>query len=170
MPGRWIYTYDAIGRVQSVDYTDVNSGGPDVVYAYDGAGEKGRLDSVTQWNQGATIQTEYDYDLHGNLTEQRQDVPGNPEYPDKYTTAYKYDGNDRITEITYPSGRTVTYQRDTAGRIAQIKTKGPEDSQDATVVSTVLYKPFGPPRLIVFDNGLKSSRTFDTAYRVKTMT
>lgn len=167
VPQRWVYVYDALNRVDSIDYMATATVSPDVSFDYDGANEKGRLNLLSQeYASGEIIDTQYDYDLFGNLIEQRQYVPDSPVAPDPYVTEYQYDGNDQIEQITYPSGRVVDYVRNSAGRIQQIKSTSPIDQTVTTLVANVFYKPFGPPTSIAFNNGLFTSRFYDTAYRV----
>ncbi len=39
------------------------------------------------------------------------------------TIAYAYNAADNLTQITYPSGRIVSYVRDATGRITSVTTK-----------------------------------------------
>jgi len=49
-----------------------------------------------------------------------------------YVTAYSYDSAGRMSGMTYPSGRTVTYTFDALGRVSEIDTT--KDTQTQAVV------------------------------------
>ncbi|HEX8003796.1 MAG TPA: LamG-like jellyroll fold domain-containing protein [Mycobacteriales bacterium] len=111
-------TYDALGRVATVDYSD---GTPDVGYAYDllgrlatmtdGAGSEtygydavGRLETVTRGTQSFA----YDYDLAGRLTSRT--------YPDGTVVDQAWDDDGRLTSLTSASA-TTTLGYDVADRL-----------------------------------------------------
>ena len=81
-----------------------------------------------------------------------------------YTTAYRYDNAGRLAGITYPSGRSVDYSRDSAGRIRQINTS--KEGVTQTLVTQVIYRPFGLVQNVVFGNGQTYTRSFDLAGRI----
>ena len=167
VPERWIYTYDALNRLTSIDYQSSPEAVPDVVYDYDAVGELGRLDQMSRESSGGEIvETQFDYDLFGNLIARRQFVPDSPVAPAPFTTAYRYDAAGGLVQVRYPSGRIVDYQRDAQGRVIAVQAVSPLDTSVTTIVSHVRYEPFGPPRSIVLGNGLVSTREFDAAWRV----
>ena len=103
------YVYDALNRVTSRSYSD---GTPAVTYAYDAAGianSKGRLTSVSSsvstYNCGG-------YDAMGRISGGTQTLGSQT-----YSMGYGYDLNGHLTSMTYPSGRTVSYAYDNAGRV-----------------------------------------------------
>ena len=76
-----------------------------------------------------------------------------------YTTAYSYDNDFDLESVTYPSGLTVTYTRDTTGGI----TGTTADTQPITGQVTRL--PFGPLKDMTFGSSvLNISRTYDQRY------
>lgn len=150
------YTYDALNRATLVDYPGAAE---DVVYTYDTGSEctfgAGRLCAV----QDASGTTRYAYDAFGNLTEQVKTELGV-----SYTTHYAYDAGNRVTSITYPDGRVVSYERDGIGRIAAVT---------ATVngVPTVLasgrtYRPDGLLTAQTYGNNLSEVRQYDLRGRL----
>ena len=99
------YTYDALNRVSSITY----QGGVVHTYQYDqGVNQKGRLTTVIEPNST----TQYAYNPKGRLTSETRTINGVA-----YVTGYSYDSAGRLSGMTYPSGRTVTYTLDGLGRI-----------------------------------------------------
>jgi len=72
--------------------------------------------------------------------------------------AYAYDLGDRITQITYPSGRIVQYGRDAKGRVNLVQTKSAASVGTWTVLAgSIAYEPFGSVKAIRFDLQLGQS-------------
>jgi RHS repeat-associated protein len=98
--------YDPIGNVLSA--TDAN--GQATHYTYDAAGNV----LAATYTDGSTVN--YTYDAHDNLTS-ATNTDG--------TTTLTYDLNDRLEQISYPSGRYLKYTYDSAGRrIAMVDQTG----------------------------------------------
>jgi len=112
------YSYDANGNLTSTTYangtvaqasydaqgdptTTTNPDGATIAYTYNTAGQ-----ITSQTFADGTTDT-YTYDAHGNLAT-TTDSTG--------TTSYSYDTNDRLTQVTYPSGLYLKFTYDTAGR------------------------------------------------------
>ena len=127
-----------------------------VAYSYDStAGGNygvGRLTGVT--HEGGSIA--YDYDARGNVTQEVRTIDSVG-----YAVAYDYDANDQIAQITYPSGRQVSYARDAHNRITGVQTrKSPTDAW-ADVVSSIETQPFSTLlQSMDFANGLNVWNTF----------
>ena len=103
------YTYDGLDRITAAIYP---ADPPEnVTYNYDQSGHGfgvGQLTSVAD----AMGTLSRSYDERGNLlSESRSQLAVT------LPTAYAYDAASRIASITYPSGLTVEYTRDAAGRI-----------------------------------------------------
>jgi YD repeat-containing protein len=71
--------------------------------------------------------------------------------------------------VTYPSGRTVTYARDSLGRISGVTTKKDASSATVTLASSVAHQPFGPLAGLTYGNGLTLTRTFTQDYLIDTL-
>jgi YD repeat-containing protein len=78
-----------------------------IEYVYD---DRNQIISKT-YDDGTNVQ--FTYDSRGNLTS-ATDASG--------TTTQTYDANDRLTQITYPNGRSVSYSYDSVGRRSQMVT------------------------------------------------
>ena len=153
------YTYDALSRLALVDYPA--SPTENVAYTYDGTANGsygvGKLTSVM--NGGASLSYSYN---HLGLISQKRSVSNNI----TSVTSYAYDTSGNLTSITYPSGRIVTYVRDTAGRVQAVKTKANSSATEQDAISSVSYLPFGPAKSYTFGNGLSHAVSFDTDYRI----
>jgi YD repeat-containing protein len=156
------YAYDALSRVTLITFHD----GSKQAYAYDqGANGVGRLSSITETNPAnvATSVIAYAYNQKGRVTSETRTVNGV-----SYVLAYAYDSSGRLSGLTYPSGRTVTYGRDSLGRVNQITvTKGPVSR---IVVREVAYHPFGEAKSWILGNDQSYSRTVDTDGRIASYT
>lgn len=102
------YIYDGLNRATSRSYSD---GTPAVTYSYDSSAisnGKGRLASVSS---SVSTYSYSGYDAMGRVSGGWQTL-GSQTYP----LSYGYDLSGHVKMMTYPSGRTVNYAYDTAGR------------------------------------------------------
>src|SRR5262249_26468279 len=130
------YTYDALNRVKSITFQD----GSKHTYGYDvGANAIGRLSSITETNpqNQVTSVLAYAYETHARIPSEARTINGLA-----YVLRYSYDPTGRLSGLTYPSGRTITYKLDTLGRIRQVDTT-PAGGTEQIVASNVTYRPFG---------------------------
>ncbi|MGH8655205.1 MAG: hypothetical protein ACREYE_24900 [Gammaproteobacteria bacterium] len=148
-----LYHYDALNRLTSTDYVDDTL---DVSFTYDeGSNGIGRLSTMTD---GSGV-TEYGYDIRGNLTSVQTTRDGLT-----HATRYAYNGADQLVSVTYPSGRTVDYQRNTLGQISGVTSTLNGETQ--TLASAMGYVPFGPLTGLTFGNGVPMNRQLDLDYRL----
>lgn len=156
------YTYDALNRVTLITFHDSSK----QAYAYDqGTNGVGRLSSITETNP-ANVQTNliaYAYDQHGRVTSETRTVGGIA-----YVLGYGYDSFGRLSGLTYPSGRTVTYGFDALGRVNQVSTTA--NSQTQVIVQNVQYHPFGGVKSYTLGNGRITSRAIDLDGRISAYT
>ncbi|MDJ0889632.1 MAG: DUF6531 domain-containing protein, partial [Gammaproteobacteria bacterium] len=147
------YAFDALNRVTGTGYSDPNES---VSYEYDqGENGIGRLTRISD----ASGTTEYTYDLRGNLLSEIRTVDGL-----EHRIDYRYDASDNLISLSYPSGRTVSYGRDSAGRIVEVTTT--HNGQLQVLARDIQYLPFGPLKTLVFGNGLILNREYDADYRL----
>jgi RHS repeat-associated protein len=153
------YTYDALDRVTQVTFTPpAGSGLAKITHTYEydqGPNGLGRLTRITD----PTGTTQYTYDAQGRVTQDVRTIRGIT-----YITAYQYDSAGRLTRLTYPSGRTVDYSYDGAGRVRQIDTSYANLTQP--VVSGAAYHPLGGVSSFLFGNATRYERTFDLDGRI----
>ena len=121
------YQYDALNRSTSVNYSNTTIGSPDVpdiTRFYDGGTNgKGRFwYSYTAGNLTAGSNVEHtaidSYDALGRPLVQRQLFKLNGSWGPTYQTSRTYNRVGGISTQTYPSGHTVAYNYDGAGRLA----------------------------------------------------
>ena len=150
------YSYDALNRVTSIDYPGTTE---DMVFNYDSVanGNKGlgRLTQITD-ESGSTA---YEYDAKGQLVAETRTINGI-----NFTTGYAYDDAGLITQVTYPSGRTVDYQRNNLGQITSMTTTA--SGQTQTIANNISYLPFGPLTDLTYGNGKVLTQSFDQDYRL----
>jgi RHS repeat-associated protein len=140
------YVYDALNRVTSVTYPDQS-----ISYTYDsGTNQKGRLTQVTD----ASGSTSWSYDTHGRVLSRQQSMGVTK------TLGYAYDSFGRLQTLTLPSGNAVTYGY-TDGKITSLTLNG-----STTILSNVLYQPFGPTRGWTWGNSTLAIREYDTDGKV----
>lgn len=146
------YTYDLLGRLQESRYADGSRG----LYSYDaGPNGVGRLTQVEERNAvgAVTGSQQYAYDALGRVTGETRLVGST-----LLSTAYRY-SQGRLAGLTYPSGRQVDYQYDTAGRVSRITLT---NGADVTILADAIsYQPFGG--VVRFTNGAGQSvqRSYD---------
>jgi RHS repeat-associated protein len=136
------YAYDALNRVTSLTYPDQT-----ITYTYDtGTNQKGRLTQVTD----ASGSTAWTYDTHGRVLTKQQAMGSISK-----TVGYAYDSFGRLQTLTLPSGNTITYGH-TAGKNTSVNLNG-----STTIVSNVLYSPFGPTTGWTWGNSTLAGREYD---------
>jgi len=153
------YTYDDLNRLLTVTYP--GSPAENISYSYDSVanGNFGvsRLTSITD----ESGQIDFTYDHRGNVIAKSYSIE-----TINYSLGYSYDVGDNLTQVSYPSGRTVDYSRDGSGRVSGITTKENAGAPTVTVISNVAYLPFGPIMDYSYGNGLTQSLAHDQDYLV----
>ncbi|MBU3736517.1 MAG: RHS repeat protein, partial [Methylobacterium sp.] len=79
-------------------------------------------------------------------------------------TAWVHDALNRLSAITYPSGRKLVYSYDSAGRVSRIDTV--QGSTTQTLVRNVQYQPFGGLKGYSYGNSGSYTRHYDQDGRV----
>jgi RHS repeat-associated protein len=127
------YTYDILNRLIAVHFPDSTQ---DITYTYDaGTYGMGRPTGITDQSGSMT----FSYDTRGRLVEKTSIINGH-----NYTTGTSYSPGNRVMSVTYPSARTVDYNRDSMGRMQGLSTT--YDANTVTLVSNMTYNPFGNPK------------------------
>jgi RHS repeat-associated protein len=143
------YAYDAFDRNITVDYSDTTSINPDVKRFYDGATNgKGRFwyfYTGGDFSTGSNVDhTAIDsYDALGKPLVQRQLFKFNGTWGPTYLTSRNsYNLAGGVRSQTYPSGHTVAYLYDSAGRTNSF-TGNLGDGTNRTYSTNINYSPFG---------------------------
>jgi len=110
------FCYDQLNRVtgkawswQNCQGTQLPSGTAAVIYTYDaGTNGIGHLTSLTD-QAGSGI---YNYDVLGRISNETRVIAGVSK-----NLSYSYNLDGSLKSVTYPSGATVTYTPDSAGRV-----------------------------------------------------
>lgn len=150
------YTRDLLGRVTSK--VPQGKSGETVSYTWDSGGLSssyavGRLAKVVD----ASGTTQFRYDHRGNLLAKQQAIGATS----AAQLLYEYDFADRITQITYPSGRLVKYTYDSKGRVSAVETKASSGVGSWTsLASSLSYEPFGAVKAMTLGNGLAVVNTW----------
>ena len=150
--------YDALGRVTAANFVrPPRDPETPATWSYDDAGAipfgRGRLASMTDQSGAAA----YRYERRGLLASELKTIGSQT-----FTTTFQYDALGDRTAVRYPSGRTVTWSFDRAGRPLSAAAGA------ATLVSSSSYLPFGPATEVVFGNGTIRQTTYDNRYRIQT--
>ena len=152
-------TYDAASRITSKSFPATPA--EDVTFGYDditgGNYGLGRLTSITDQSGTAALV----YDHQGNVTQEDRTIGAVA-----YTTRYAYDPAGKLTSVTYPSGRIVSYQRDSLGRVTTVQSQADADAPPVTVADQISYLPFGAVGSLTFANGQLLTYRYDQDYRV----
>jgi len=102
---------------------------------------------------------EFEYDGFGNVVRVTRTELGID-----YVTEYEYDLENRITAIVYPSGRRVEYDRDTLGRVTEIRSEVSGKMQ--SVLTNITYRADGQMLSGEYGNGLVELRDYDLQGRL----
>ncbi len=140
--------FDVLDRIVRLRYGTA-AAVPVETYTYDaGAGDRltGRLARV----EGTFGTVEYSYTLCGHQKSKSRtfvDRPG-----EIFTLQYAYDKQGRVRRVTYPDGRIVDLNYDTAGRPSTV----------GGVVTGIDYDATGYMTRVVFASGVETTYTYGT--------
>src|SRR6266508_2126500 len=133
------YGYDGLNRNTTVSYSDST---PGITRTYDTATlGKGRLQKTeTAGGMGSRV-TINAYDARGRPVSQSQQFFYLGAWGTSCTTQQTYDLADNVKTLTYPSGHTVKYSHDQAGRLSSFS--GNLGGSPSTYADTIGYNAAG---------------------------
>src|SRR5262249_27574884 len=138
------YTYDALNRLLTEDYTGAS--GTEVSYAYDACADgKGRLCAATTTD----AVTNLTYNPNGAIASEKKTIDSTA-----YTTSYLYDRQGNVTDLTYPDLSVVKYGYDNVGLLDTIARKAPGGTKYVNAVSEIRFAPTGAVSYERFGSGV----------------
>jgi RHS repeat-associated protein len=149
----WVSTwaYDELNRQTGITYSGTSPAFPAVIYEYDSATTYGvgRLYSVQRNNRfGSTNaynkETINNYDPHGRATKKTVGFLVGGNYKD-YVVEQSYNLAGQVTQVKYPSGRTVDYTHSRLGLTTQVTGNLGTGGSALTYASNVTYNAKGQP-------------------------
>lgn len=109
------YTHDDINRNTSITYSD---GTPTVTYTYDDPAIENGIGHATQVSDGTSV-TSFAYNDQGAPSVKRITIDGR-----QFIFHMEYDNRKRMTELTYPDGKTITREYCDLGLLKAVKWDG----------------------------------------------
>ena len=83
---------------------------------------------------------------------------------------YSYDAASNLTSITYPSGRIVTYVRNSLGKVTSVTTKANATAPVVNVASGIVWRAMSNLLVsLTHGNGLLTEAIYDNDYRPATL-
>ena len=147
------YDYDALNRLTAVSFPNTQE---NVSISYDNCSFGiGRICSFTDESGTTSMQ----YDVYGNVITINYTRDGV-----NYSQSYSYDIGHRISSMTLPSGRVVSYQRDGVQRISQISST--INGQNQIILDQIGYNANHQITQRTYGNGLAESRFYDLQSRL----
>jgi RHS repeat-associated protein len=112
------YLYDSLNRNTRVTYTNDPANTPAVTRVYDGATNgKGKIWKTSTEGDKKSLTTIDGYDAFGRATSQSQQFYTNGVWSAPFSVSASYDKAGHVLTQTYPSGHTINYSYDNAGRL-----------------------------------------------------
>jgi YD repeat-containing protein len=165
------YQYDSINRLTAIYFgSSPGSDTKDIQFVYDESGHGSSKDRLTSVIDNSSGTTEYSYDSYGRISAKTL-LPKSTSL--SLVTQYQYNAAGAVTQVTYPGGRVVTYDR-TSDRLSDMVIN--YAGSQSLALDNVAYQPFGSINQFVrhfetgntitntqqlYANGGLYSRTFD---------
>ena len=104
--------------------------------------------------------TSYAYDSLGRVALSVQTTAGVPSLPFQYT----YNALDKVTQETYPTGRSVVTSYDNAGRVAGVQNQASSGTL-TPYASGIAYAADNAVNSLTLGNGILESTTFNARFQ-----
>lgn len=149
------YRYDGVNRLVRLIATKLaDSSTIEYVYNYDDSSARGRLHSIDEADRTTT----FTYDEAGRL---RFETTSERGIAAERTTEYRYDIDGNLSDVVYPAGLHVVYDRDPA---TQEITTVRNAATGTPYASEVKHYPKGPLASLTFTGGATLTQTFNLRY------
>jgi YD repeat-containing protein len=164
------FSYDVLNRVTSIAYANGSLSSPTTTFSYDGDGgtvqpyDLGHLTSIA--DESGT--TRLSYNGFGDVINKVQVTPTNISQTLSYVYGTTGGVAGKLVQLTYPSGASLAYGYDSAGRVSTISATHVVSGATVTdqVVTNIIYDPFGMPKAWTWGNGTTYQRNIDLNGRV----
>ncbi len=147
-------TYDMLQRPVHVSYPD----GSYVNYNFDAAGNLVTMQDPSGWQL-------YGFDALNRLTSVTYSPTNNIADANALTIGYKYDADNRLIELDYPSGRKVQYGYDNASKLTTV-TEFAAGQITGTTTTYTYNSTTGLLSQMVRPNNTQTVYTYDTSGRL----
>ncbi|PCJ53306.1 MAG: hypothetical protein COA79_22940, partial [Planctomycetota bacterium] len=149
------FNYDSFGRLEKTKITNLDpfDGAHEMNYTYD---SEFRLETADSIGGKTTSLITRHYDDFNRLTSEDQTIGGVLK-----TVSKTFDAVGRLDEVTYPSGRGLTYQYDSTHQVTSI-------FDTVTPANEYVGYTYNNRNLVAtktLGNGLKLTKGYDAAYR-----
>ncbi len=179
------YSYDLAGNLTSLTTANLQEGSGPVVYQYEyerltdilypdnseidvhysygaASAEHNRAGRIVMQEDASGVQ-EFFYGPLGEVVKNIRTIVI-PQHDDQtYTTEWQYDTWNRLTEMTYPDGETVTYNYNAGGLLQSMSGKKQSDKYD--YVTQLGYDKFEQRVLLSYGNGTKTTYSYEPKRR-----
>jgi YD repeat-containing protein len=139
----FVYKYDDNNRIKEID-----AGSRITTITYEAGSD--RIESASV----ADVQTTFHYN-HAGLLDRRVDVLPGQAVPQ--IQSFTYDGNDNIAQITYATGRVVSYEYNDLNQVTLVH----DVTRDVDYASSFSYHPSGAIAGFTTANGLVHAFDYD---------
>lgn len=143
------YTYDALNRLRTVVYSQTGQTSETTSWGFDntGTGYANGIGRLTRTDHPSGT-SRYVYDAQGRLTEYVQALTaksGANASAVLSTVKYGYNAAGKLTSVTYPSGRQVTYTL-TDGEVSAVNLAKDVSTAATPLITQIQWEPFGGVR------------------------
>jgi YD repeat-containing protein len=128
---------------------------PNVSFGYDAAGNR------TSMTDGLGS-VSYSYDQLSRLTSETRYFSALSSSPTggNYGISYQYNLANELTSVTDPFGAQMSYNRDTAGRVASVTGSGAANI--STYASTIQYRAWGGQKSVIYGDGTSATTSYNS--------
>jgi RHS repeat-associated protein len=152
------YCYDSLNRRTAKGYSSTIQScpmsSPAVTYTYDqggaGAFAEGRLTTLSDSSGTET----YIYDANGRVTQLQKTISGTA-----YNISYSYNVADKVTQVTYPSGRQIQNGYDAVGNALSVSSGS---TTYLSIPATNGYTAIGQPLTFTYGNAVTANFSYSS--------